>query len=271
MTDTTENRNYNVPEAGEENWHIPLNENWKLIDADVQTLYDNLANGESGSGDGTAIKGVTKTRTNVGAMVYGGYHSGAFDDGGYGIVFEASNLYIDSVLVDSDLSDVSDSDLTVELRKFEGGSGDPTIVDSTTVTLSGGLERIQLGFTVPEAGAPNADENNEYTLQRGNDEGIPLRRRHVNEDDWSADDYNEHTYSDPPIDFISGIQNSPTAGGDVGPRETWYYFFDWLVGPATARVASPWSTDIDELYVRPTDPEEEFDDVSPRALWIDTS
>jgi hypothetical protein len=36
-------------------------------------------------------------------------------------------------------------------------------------------------------------------------------------------------------------------------------------------VLSPWSTDVDEIYMRPRDPEEEFDDVSPRALWIDTS
>ena len=37
---TTPNRNYNEPEAGEEDWHIPVNENWNDIDADVAELFD---------------------------------------------------------------------------------------------------------------------------------------------------------------------------------------------------------------------------------------
>ena len=37
---TTENRNYNVPEEGEEDWHIPVNENWEDIDSDVQAALD---------------------------------------------------------------------------------------------------------------------------------------------------------------------------------------------------------------------------------------
>lgn len=40
MTEKTENRNYNVPEAGEKNWHEPVNENWKSIDADIQTALE---------------------------------------------------------------------------------------------------------------------------------------------------------------------------------------------------------------------------------------
>lgn len=30
----------------------------------------------------------------------------------------------------------------------------------------------------------------------------------------------------------------------------------------------PWSTDVDEIYLRPHDPREAFDDVGPRAVWI---
>lgn len=37
---TTENRDYNVPESGEENWHEPVNENWHMIDADIQEALD---------------------------------------------------------------------------------------------------------------------------------------------------------------------------------------------------------------------------------------
>lgn len=40
MTEKTENRGYNVPEAGETNWHEPVNENWESIDADVQTVLE---------------------------------------------------------------------------------------------------------------------------------------------------------------------------------------------------------------------------------------
>lgn len=40
MTEKTENREYNVPEAGEMNWHEPVNKNWESIDADVQTVLD---------------------------------------------------------------------------------------------------------------------------------------------------------------------------------------------------------------------------------------
>jgi hypothetical protein len=40
MTEKTENRGYNVPEAGETDWHKPVNENWKSIDADVQTVLE---------------------------------------------------------------------------------------------------------------------------------------------------------------------------------------------------------------------------------------
>lgn len=40
MTDTTENRGYNVPQEGEENWDVPVNENWQALDDDVQRLYE---------------------------------------------------------------------------------------------------------------------------------------------------------------------------------------------------------------------------------------
>lgn len=265
MTDTTENRNYNVPQEGETDWHIPVNENWSALDSDVQELYDTVDGSTSGD-----TENISSKRTNVGALPKGTYHDNAYSDGGFGVVFQASDLYIDSVTVDSNLSNVSDPDLTIELRQFEGGADDPTIVDSTTVTLSGGPERVALGFSVPASGS--GDPNDEYVLQRGpaNNDEIPLRRRYSDDGDWSTADFNEETYTDPAIDFLQGTINAASSSASE-PTGSWYYFFDWLVGPQESRVVSPRSTDVDELYMRPRDPTEEFDDVSPRALWIDTS
>ncbi len=269
MTDTTENRKYNIPEEGETNWHEPVNENWEDIDEDIHQLYEGLESTEGGDGNSGAI---SATRRNVGALVKGSHHANGYSDGGYGVAFSASDLYIDSVIVDSDLSDVSNPDLTIELRQFEDGADDPTIVDSTTVSLSGGPERVELGFTVPESGSSDADENDEYVLQRGepNGEDIPLRRRFERDGDWSVADYEEEVYTDPDIEFLQGVLNATSASGSQ-PAGSWYYFFDWLVGSEKERIMSPWSSDVEEIYMRPRDPEEEFDDVSPRALWIDTS
>jgi hypothetical protein len=127
---------------------------------------------------------------------------------------------------------VSSPDFTIELRQFEGGDNDPTVVDSTTVTLSGGPERVPLDFTVPASGSRSADADDRYVLQRGpaNGDEIPLRRRFAEEDDWSTDDYEEQAYTDPDIDFIRGSLNAPDASGSE-PVGSWYYFFEWLVAP----------------------------------------
>jgi len=267
MTDTTDNRKYNVPAEGESNWHEPVNENWNSIDEDVQKLYDSL---DETSSTGSVVG--TSARQNVGALVQGTYHDTAYGGGGYGVVFEAADLTIESVVVDSNLSTIDTSELTIELRQFASGADNPPVVDSTTVTLSGGPERVTVDFTVPAAGSSDADDNNQYVMQRGSPNGtpIPLRRRFEQDGDWSEAAYVDYTYGDPAVDFLQGTVNSPSASGSE-PVGSWYYFFDWLVGPESERVLSPWSTDVDEIYMRPRDPEEEFDDVSPRALWIDTS
>lgn len=267
MTDTTENREYNVPAEGESNWHEPVNENWESIDDDVQSLYDSIDETDSSG----SVLG-TSARRNVGALVQGSHHDNSFTDGGYGVVFEAADLTIESLVVDSDLSSIDNPELTIELRQYAGGADDPPVVDSTTVTLSGGPERVTVDFTVPAAAASRADDNNQYVIQRGPANGttIPLRRRFGQNGDWSEAAYDDYTYEDPEIDFLQGTINSATSSASE-PVGSWYYFFDWLVGPESERVLSPWSTDVDEIYMRPRDPEEEFDDVSPRALWIDTS
>ncbi|MCL9818284.1 hypothetical protein [Natronocalculus amylovorans] len=298
-------KRYNIPESGTSDWHIPLNENFENLERDVEirdtesnldeyepkdgakylavdTGKVYLGNGEnwntlgtidevSGSVDSSSISGITSARTNVGAMVGGTYHDNTYTQGGYGVVFEAQDLHIGSVVVDSDLSNVSNDEIEVQLREWRDGSTDAPVVDSKIIRLSGGTERVELSFKVPASG--NGDPNDEYILQRGpytdaEETDIPLRRRLANEDDWSEEDYEQHDYPDIGINFLRG---GFTAHSDDRGHDHWYYFFDWLIGPEEDRVETPWSTDIDELYVRPIDPTEEFDDVSPRSLWIDTS
>lgn len=223
MTDTTDNRSYNVPQEGEQNWHEPINKNWQALDEDVQRLYELVSEIDGGPTGPTS-------KATVGASPGGSYHANAYSDGGYGVVFEASDLYIDSVVVDADLSAVSTPDLTIELRQYEAGADDPTVVDSTTVSLSGGAERVPLDFTVPSSGADAADANDRYVLQRGaaNGDEIPLRRRFEQEGDWSASDYDAETYTDPAVDFLQGTINATSASGSE-PVGSWYYFFDWEV------------------------------------------
>jgi len=296
---------YNTPEKGTSDWHQPLNENFETLDVDVEirdtdaerseyepvdgakylavdtgTVYlgdgsewqpIGTISGDGESGSIAAADGIESARTNVGALVGGTYHANAYSDGGFGVAFQASDLYIDSVVVDADLSDVSTADLTIELRKYQDGATDPEIIESTTVTLSGGPQRVSLGFTVPESGSSDADSDDLYVLQRGaaNGDTIPLRRRFERDGDWSEADYADESYDSPEIDFAKGVINANSSASQ--PVGSWYYFFDWLVGPERRRVSSPRSTDVDEIYMRARDPQEEFDDVSPRALWIDTS
>lgn len=59
MTGTTNNRGYNVPEEGEENWHEPINENWHRLDEDIQRIYDALTDTDGGDTDGSTDDGST--------------------------------------------------------------------------------------------------------------------------------------------------------------------------------------------------------------------
>lgn len=66
MTEKTENRNYNVPEAGETNWHEPINENWESIDADIQAaveMVEAALDAATGSDGDDSDSGTTETET----------------------------------------------------------------------------------------------------------------------------------------------------------------------------------------------------------------
>ncbi|MFW6320254.1 MAG: hypothetical protein ACOC0Z_00255, partial [Halohasta sp.] len=47
MTEQTDNRGYNKPAEGTDDWHEPINENWELIDSDIDRLF------ERGAAEGT--------------------------------------------------------------------------------------------------------------------------------------------------------------------------------------------------------------------------
>lgn len=231
-------------------------ETWYIGDGTSWTSLGTLGDGTTGD---SATEGIAATRDHVGPLYQGDYHQ----INGSGFVFWAeSGLSIHSAVVDTDLSGVSTTTLSVELVEYNSGAANPPVVGSINVEVNGGPERIDL------SSLPDIPSDGEYVLARTaspNGEIIPCRRIH--EDSWGMNNYNEHTY--PSIDFLKGTNISES--GDFGSKGYYYYFFDIEIGDATTRVTSPWSQDVDEIYMRPRDPEEEFGDVSPRALWFDTS
>ncbi|MFC7008671.1 hypothetical protein [Halalkalicoccus salilacus] len=231
-------------------------ETWYLGDGTSWTHLGTLANGTAGN---STTEGIAEIRDHVGPLYQGPYHQ----TDGSGIVFWAeSGLSIHSAVVDTDLSDVSTTTLSIELVEYNGGAANPPVIGSADVEVNGGPERIDL------SSLPNIPADGEYVLARtasSNGEIIPCRRIH--KDDWGMSNYEEHTYSN--IDFLKGTNIFEP--DDFGSEGYYYYFFDIEIGDTTNRVMSPWSHDVEEIYMRPRDPEEEFEDVSPRALWIDTS
>lgn len=289
---------YTEPAKGSSDWDVPLNNNFQQLDIDVEhrgttdpdtagispengakfldtstgeiytadgtswTLQWDLgaigSGGSGGSVDPSTVEGIADTRDHVGPLREGTHH----DTDGAGVAFWAqAGLTFNSCVVDTDLSAVTTTTLTIELANYEGGAANPTTVGTADVTVSGGPERIDL------TGLPSIPADGEYVLARRtspNGEVIPCRR--VNETNFGAGEYTEHTYDT--IDFLRGT--SITTSGDAASEGYYYYWFDIQIGDPYTQVTSPWSTDVDEIYMRPRDPAEEFD-VSPRAIWFDNS
>jgi hypothetical protein len=237
--------------------------------AAVANLRDNLSVSEGGSGEaiidaasggtGTSTDGIASETDHVGPFRQGGDHSTA----GSGTMFWAqSGLSINSAVIHTNLTNVSTTDFPVTLAHYESGAIDPTEVGSTTVTVSGGPERIDL------SALPDIPSDGEYVLARdqsSNGETVPAWR--ITESNWGTAAYDEHTYDR--IDFRKGTNIRES--GDFGSEGYYYYFFDISIGDAYDQVTSPWSHDVDQIFMRPTAPEEEYDNVSPRSLWFDTS
>lgn len=126
MTDKTENRSYNVPAEGEEDWHEPVNKNWRYIDDDVQTLYDSLD--DSGGVTGSDIEPASVTQYDTKAPIRGPVIE----------AFEAGNLRHYSG--DSDSYAVVDSTLEGEyMLEGTASDGDTTEINSNAVSTQRGF------------------------------------------------------------------------------------------------------------------------------------
>lgn len=291
--DSTANHQYSVPQEGESNWHIPLNENLEKIDTGIEirdqeknldqylpklgakflatdtgVIYLGDENSwirigsitTSENSDFTAVDGIEHSRDYIGPLHQGDYHKPGTDR--WGIHFWAeSGLTIQSAVLDYNSVDSTDDTVTVELwnaiEDDSDGKSDSMAVESSPVdsvrisTLSDGPQRVDLKFTIPT--------NGEYFIGVTGD--VQLRRI------ASWDGWDDYSRSDIDLRFGSRF-NDPTSSDY---SNYYYYIFDIEVGPETTRILSPISHDVDEIYMRPRDPEEEFDNISPRSLWIDTS
>lgn len=258
---SSENREYNLPERGETNWDTLLNKNFKDIDIDIHELFETKLD--------STTKGITNTREHVGPPHQGGYHE---QTDSWGVAFEAdANLPIVSMVVDMDANNATSDQAEIVLYESEttnagdenqeqpvvpnGMTESEALVDSVTTTLMDGPQRVQLDFETPSNPATG-----EFFLGVEG-AGIPFRRIL----DWTG--WDDYTFDHINL-MYSGRWNN-TTNGDFS--RNYYRAFDIEIGAEEMRVTPPWSRDVDEIYMRPRDPEEEFDDVSPRALWIDTS
>lgn len=224
----------------------------------VWTLSDGSGGG-GGGGASTDVAGIETRGQHVGPVREG--DPARTVPGGGNLFWAQGGLSFHSAVVDTDLSDVSTNIMTIELAHYDGGAANPSTVGTIDVEVSGGPERIDI------SGLPDIPSDGQYVLARPespNGDVIPARR--IDDADFGAARYDEHTYD--AIDFLRGT--NIVQSGDFGAEGYWYFFYDIVVGDPAARVMSPFSSDVDEIYMRPFDPAEEHD-VGPRALWIDTS
>ena len=228
--------------------------------------------GGDGSGDveftphtvSSSVEGVETRRDHIGPFHEGTYHE---NPGLWGVHFAAQpELRIESIVLDYDAANSLGDQVTIELWEatVDSTPGHPNSVApsgvttpeySVTKTLTNGPQRVSLGFQTP-----TTPTTGEFFLGV---EGADIHlRRIANWTEWSS-------HTSPRIDLrFGGRFDNPT----TGDYSTYYYrVFDMEIGDPYSQIVSPWSTDIDEIYMRPTDPAEEFDNISPRALWIDTS
>lgn len=293
MSRKTPNHELNLYEQGDDNWtHAPDMETieervWVRDADDNRDTYEAHADGlflatdtgnvYIGNGDSwgdpigriasdndsnpTTTEGIASERDHVGAFHHGEIRVGSSNDL-WGIhLWAQEGLTLDSTVLDFDMSNSEGNSATVELWEAEvddsdgkpdsvAPSGVSSPVDTQSVSVTDGPSRHSLGFTVPSDG--------EYFLGVRGD--VALRRAA----DWEG--WDDYTRSDIDLRF-GGRFDNPT---NSDYSQYYYYVFDIAVGSATARVTSPWSHDVEEIYMRPRPPEEEYD-VSPRSIWFDTS
>lgn len=306
MPSSTDNHGYQLFSDGEDSWEHRSDFNALEVDIEVRDTETNIGNytphngakflatdtgniyigdgsswgspvltiGSGGSGDYTSVEGIGNTRQHIGPPHQGDYHED--DDEMWGVHFDADpDLQIQSAVVDFDADNSTVGDVDISLYEAEttnagensqeqsvvpsGMTESEALVDSVSTTLTDGPQRITLGFTTP-----SSPVTGEFFLGADpSDAGETIYMRRLA--GWSGWD----DYSFDNIDLRFGSRWNNTTNGDY--TANYYRVFDIEIGDETTRVTSPWSHDVEEIYMRPRDPTEEFDDVSPRALWIDTS
>lgn len=230
------------------------------------------AESEGGGGDeeftaqevSTDVNGVEERRDHVGPFHSGPYHE---SPNRWGVHFAAQpELRIESCVLDFNATDSLSDQATIELWEsaVDTSAGWPQAVTpsgvtsplySVTKTLTGGPQRVSLGFQTPA----NPTTGEYFLAVQGAD--VHLRRI----PDWTGwDDYSSATMN---LKFGGRFDNLTTSD-----YSSYYYrVFDIEIGEPRNKVVAPWSTDVDEIYMRSHPPEEEFGDVSPRALWFDST
>ena len=177
---TTPNRNYNEPEAGETDWHIPVNENWNDIDADVQGAIDGdsdavVTTTEEGGiemvVDGADGEGILNIQTGEQAAETSllqaiGDGEVAADDGNiYTTVQDAADAATDWVFVGNgtfaESVDITTTGLTIEgtgRGSFIQSTGSGPAIDAATdVTVKN--VRVETSGTTDNADAINTGTN----------------------------------------------------------------------------------------------------------------
>lgn len=154
MSDETENKGYNKPQVGEEDWHVPLNENFDRIDADIYEIEQRIGNG-SGDVTGQVIHPAAVYQNDTESPIEG-HVVEAFDAGS-----------LDHYVGDVEEFEIVDSELEGEhMLEFEapdvGGSTTSFGVQSDVIETQRGFQysayvrgdpesedgRSQLGFLV---------------------------------------------------------------------------------------------------------------------------
>ena len=212
----------------------------------------------------TAVEGIEDRRDHVGP-----FHAGTYTESPdmWGVHFAAQpELRIESTVLDFDAASSVGNEVTIELwesttdtssghRQPVAPAGVDTPEYSVTKTLTDGPQRVSLGFQTPAN-----PTTGEYFLGA---QGADIHLRRI--EGWTGWD----EYTSPRIDLQYGGRWNKLTNSDYSAR--YYRVFDIEIGDPYNQVVAPRSTDVDEIYMRPRPPEEEFDNVSPRALWFDSN
>jgi hypothetical protein len=168
----TPNHGYNVPNAGAEDWHIPLNENFEQYDTDIE-IRDEAANRSNYDPN----QGAKFLETDTG-LVYRGDGSAWVPTFAYGRYEPADDADDPGNIVFGHSANTVDSDLTGVTIAGGGGAGLPHKVTEKSGTIGGGTANIvnAAGGTI---GGGNANKVGQYFSTVGGGQGNEAGKAHA--------------------------------------------------------------------------------------------